>query len=133
MTGCAWYASKSTCYSDGSDAKDFSGNSAVVYGDAQWWITDALVAPTELGSYVLQWRWDNEQTPQAVASPSGTVTATAAAAGDTTDATMLPTFDSGALAHTTAGPWNDASATTDAVCQSNFQLLYPLQHAWLVP
>ena len=21
-------------------------------------------APTELGSYVLQWRWDNEQTPQ---------------------------------------------------------------------
>jgi hypothetical protein len=64
VTGCAWYASKSTCYSDGSDAKDFSGNSAVVYGDAQWWITDALVAPTELGSYVLQWRWDNEQTPQ---------------------------------------------------------------------
>jgi hypothetical protein len=64
VTGCAWYASKSTCYSDGSDAKDFSGNSAVAYGDSQWWISDALVAPTELGSYVLQWRWDNEQTPQ---------------------------------------------------------------------
>ena len=64
VDGCAWYASKNVCYSDGADAKDFSGNEAVVYGDAKWWITDSLVAPTEIGSYVLQWRWDNEQTPQ---------------------------------------------------------------------
>jgi hypothetical protein len=64
VVGCAWYASKNLCYSDGADATDFSGKGAVVYGTAQWWISDALVAPTELGSYVLQWRWDNEQTPQ---------------------------------------------------------------------
>ena len=64
MKGCSWHPPKKECYSDGADAKDFSGNDAVAYGDSQWWITDTLVAPTELGSYVLQWRWDNEQTPQ---------------------------------------------------------------------
>ena len=64
--GCTWYGPKNLCYSNsGADATDFSGQDAVVVdGEAQWWISDNLVAPTELGSYVLQWRWDNEQTPQ---------------------------------------------------------------------
>lgn len=64
--GCKWYGPKNLCYStNGADATDFSGQDAVVVdGEAQWWISDTLVAPTELGSYVLQWRWDNEQTPQ---------------------------------------------------------------------
>ena len=64
VKGCAWHSPKEVCYSDGSDAKDFSGKDAVVYGDSQWWISDTLVAPSEPGTYVLQWRWDNEQTPQ---------------------------------------------------------------------
>ena len=29
-----------------------------------WVIVDRLIAPTTPGRYVLQWRWDNDQTPQ---------------------------------------------------------------------
>ena len=36
-----------------SDSKDYA-----------WVIVDELVAPSKVGDYILQWRWDNEQTPQ---------------------------------------------------------------------
>eukprot|EP00729_Bicosta_minor_P017764 gene17764-14543_t len=50
--GCKWYGPKNLCYStNGADATDFSGQDAVVVdGEAQWWISDTLVAPTEHGS-----------------------------------------------------------------------------------
>ena len=28
-----------------------------------WVVVDKLIAPADLGDYILQWRWDNEQTP----------------------------------------------------------------------
>jgi hypothetical protein len=31
---------------------------------SQWWVVDQLVSPAVYGDYILQWRWDNEQTPQ---------------------------------------------------------------------
>jgi len=73
---------KKVCYSpksneDSTAAKDTSKDTskAAVSGgfggagtkDAsihQWWIADDLVAPSKIGDYILQWRWDNEQTPQ---------------------------------------------------------------------
>jgi hypothetical protein len=29
-----------------------------------WEIMDKVIAPSVAGDYILQWRWDNEQTPQ---------------------------------------------------------------------
>jgi len=41
-----------------------SNTKTVARSDGEWHITDRVYAPTEPGEYVLQWRWDNEQTPQ---------------------------------------------------------------------
>ena len=45
---------------------DFSGAGAKVINgkDPEWVIVDEVIAPRRPGKYVLQWRWDNEQTPQ---------------------------------------------------------------------
>merc|ERR1712187_187815 len=43
------------------DGYDEEGNNK---NDGEWHITDRVYAPTEPGEYILQWRWDNEQTPQ---------------------------------------------------------------------
>jgi len=72
---CTWYdsPSKTVCYHAGSvgkNAKEDGGgdekknSSSGDRGDGEWHITDRVYAPTEPGGYVLQWRWDNEQTPQ---------------------------------------------------------------------
>ena len=61
---CTWYdvGGKTVCYDDG----DFSGTGATdaTKGAYQWVIVDKVTAPAKEGNYVLQWRWDNEQTPQ---------------------------------------------------------------------
>ncbi|XRB05342.1 chitin-binding type-4 domain-containing protein [Pycnococcus provasolii] len=82
QNGCAWAANKKVCYSSGSMGKetgsmgketgktaptDFSGTKGAADSEGEsfdWWIVDKLKAPTEPGEYILQWRWDNEQTPQ---------------------------------------------------------------------
>lgn len=83
---CTWYSAKgkTTCYKKAaeSDTKadtDKSKSETVDKGKSagfdgsgttdtakvrQWVIVDELVAPSEKGEYILQWRWDNEQTPQ---------------------------------------------------------------------
>jgi len=40
------------------------GNKYTAGDDYNWYITDKLRAPSVPGEYMLQWRWDNEQTPQ---------------------------------------------------------------------
>merc|ERR1712207_140806 len=40
------------------------GNNPSDRTDGEWHITDRVYAPTDPGEYILQWRWDNEQTPQ---------------------------------------------------------------------
>jgi len=69
-SACKWHAPKKVCYAE----KDTMANTTKVTGfsgtgttDAavyQWWVEDELKAPSKLGDYILQWRWDNEQTPQ---------------------------------------------------------------------
>jgi len=69
---CLWYASpeKTVCYYSGTkstnnNSKDnTSKTSSSSKGDGLWYISDKLYAPSEEGDYILQWRWDNEQTPQ---------------------------------------------------------------------
>lgn len=85
---CAWASSpKNVCYmptskdetsasgdkayskekTAGTAPMDFSGMQAAADADGKtfdWWIVDKLRAPKEPGEYILQWRWDNEQTPQ---------------------------------------------------------------------
>jgi len=79
-TGCTWYAPKKVCYSPAAKgtstatkdtSKDeaeaslgFGGTGTKDASIHQWWITDDLVAPSKIGEYIMQWRWDNEQTPQ---------------------------------------------------------------------
>jgi len=72
-SGCQWYQSKG-CYAGGSktsEGKKDSGKGGDTYAldtkdvkTPQWQIVDKLIAPKEAGDYILQWRWDNEQTPQ---------------------------------------------------------------------
>jgi len=59
---CTWYESdaKKVCY----EAKTRRRSLQKQEEKTSWHITDRLVAPSEPGDYVLQWRWDNEQTPQ---------------------------------------------------------------------
>ena len=63
---CLWYASKSQCYKpNAASSKDgFGGNKAKDNELQNWNIADEVFAPAEDGEYILQWRWDNEQTPQ---------------------------------------------------------------------
>mmetsp|Transcript_793 Transcript_793/g.931 ORF Transcript_793/g.931 Transcript_793/m.931 type:complete len:497 (-) Transcript_793:165-1655(-) len=73
---CEWADTKSLCYSKTQDTKDantkakpegFDGGGTIVDHEANqydWIIVDKLIAPSEVGRYILQWRWDNEQTPQ---------------------------------------------------------------------
>jgi len=76
-SNCAWHSSKSICWaSEGSKDTTANGKAdtskTTGFGGAgtkdgmvhQWWVTDELTAPSKLGDYILQWRWDNEQTPQ---------------------------------------------------------------------
>lgn len=72
---CKWHASaaKTVCYyadpnsggSKGRRLQDFSGATGT-YTEMppNWVLVDRLVAPVVEGRYVLQWRWDNDQTPQ---------------------------------------------------------------------
>ena len=83
---CLWYESpsKTVCYNptatataknsnaDGTSTKEDADdhqyeNKNKNKNDGQvsdWYITDRVYAPSETGAYILQWRWDNEQTPQ---------------------------------------------------------------------
>ncbi len=63
---CLWYESKSECYAGNApkEGDGFGGNKAKKGIDANWNIVDEVIAPSENGEYILQWRWDNEQTPQ---------------------------------------------------------------------
>jgi hypothetical protein len=69
VVGCQWYGSgKNVCYASKSkrnlavpgDSYGI-GTTAVAH---TWEIVDNLIAPMAKGDYILQWRWDNEQTPQ---------------------------------------------------------------------
>ena len=71
QSGCAWYTPKSTCYTPQAVDKDAGFGGSKGSEDQQksgytrnWEIVDKVVAPSTPGDYVLQWRWDNEQTPQ---------------------------------------------------------------------
>jgi len=91
---CTWYegSGKAVCYDDadqtkkqsssvdcsnpldlcydankkGESKKSSSSSKETEYGDESynWMIVDKLIAPKKEGTYILQWRWDNEQTPQ---------------------------------------------------------------------
>ena len=70
--GCTWYeqGTKKVCYKAGKK-RSLDGLTGDTYGVgsqdvkvANWEIVDLLIAPEVVGNYVLQWRWDNEQTPQ---------------------------------------------------------------------
>jgi len=71
-SSCKWYGNgKNVCYEQGVDDKadttkvvGFSGAGTQDASVYQWWVQDELVAPSKAGHYILQWRWDNEQTPQ---------------------------------------------------------------------
>lgn len=73
-SGCEWFDGKGgVCWNPSAQSKskndkgaskaDFSGAGTEDYA-AAWVVVDKLVAPAEPGNYLLQWRWDNEQTPQ---------------------------------------------------------------------
>ena len=70
--GCTWYeqGTKKVCYKAGKK-RSLDGLTGDTYGVGSqdvkvpnWEIVDLLIAPEVVGNYVLQWRWDNEQTPQ---------------------------------------------------------------------
>ena len=63
--GCAWAGSKgkNVCYASGGKKRNLYVAPTVDVAHT-WEIVDKLIAPTEKGDYILQWRWDNEQTPQ---------------------------------------------------------------------
>lgn len=66
---CSWYEDKvkKVCYNAETYKRDrqrhLKESNDNDY-DMNWSITDKLLAPSEPGDYMLQWRWDNEQTPQ---------------------------------------------------------------------
>eukprot|EP00521_Asterionellopsis_glacialis_P012969 CAMPEP_0195293008 /NCGR_PEP_ID=MMETSP0707-20130614/11408_1 /TAXON_ID=33640 /ORGANISM="Asterionellopsis glacialis, Strain CCMP134" /LENGTH=477 /DNA_ID=CAMNT_0040353615 /DNA_START=69 /DNA_END=1502 /DNA_ORIENTATION=+ len=66
--GCLYYGNgKNVCYSETSNNRrrtkeTYSTNTK--NERQEWHIVDQLIAPSTPGTYVLQWRWDNEQTPQ---------------------------------------------------------------------
>ena len=71
--GCLWHSSaaKTVCYDKGvakrrrlQQTGDFSGAGAQDEEAPRWKIVDRLIAPPIPGQYLLQWRWDNDQTPQ---------------------------------------------------------------------
>lgn len=77
VDSCTWYGPKSKCYKAGDKGGEkgkkrlLDGLAGDTYGigtqdviQPNWEIIDHLIAPSEVGKYVLQWRWDNEQTPQ---------------------------------------------------------------------
>jgi len=69
---CTWYesATKFVCYdklatkSKGTRSLGFVEMPKEDGKTGKWHITDQLYAPATPGDYILQWRWDNEQTPQ---------------------------------------------------------------------
>jgi len=67
---CKWYSQKQVCYPEQDEEADtsrvtgFSGTGTKDAGVYQWWVEDELKAPSKPGDYIMQWRWDNEQTPQ---------------------------------------------------------------------
>lgn len=73
-SGCAWHSSASkpnVCYNKGATKRrrlqqtgEFSGVGAQDKETPRWKIVDRLIAPPVPGQYLLQWRWDNDQTPQ---------------------------------------------------------------------
>lgn len=72
-SGCVWYEAKKVCYKPGAKTDGaqkgasqggFAGTGTKDASVHQWWVTDELKAPSKPGDYILQWRWDNEQTPQ---------------------------------------------------------------------
>lgn len=69
-SNCKWYTSKSLCQTDSATkgtevtSVGFGGQRVKSEASHQWWVTDELVAPEKPGDYIMQWRWDNEQTPQ---------------------------------------------------------------------
>jgi len=69
-SGCKWHSQKQVCYpeqdekADTSKVTGFAGTGTKDAELHQWWVEDELRAPSKLGDYILQWRWDNEQTPQ---------------------------------------------------------------------
>jgi len=66
--GCAWWAPKAACYKPAAvDPKAGFDGSKVAKPSTEapsWAIVDTVFAPNKTGDYILQWRWDNEQTPQ---------------------------------------------------------------------
>ena len=70
--GCLWYsnAGKSVCYAKAGKGggkrrrMGFDGSGTEDQETFQYWFVDELIAPSTKGDYILQWRWDNEQTPQ---------------------------------------------------------------------
>jgi hypothetical protein len=65
---CLWYSSggKKVCYEkDGGKKRRLALETSKEDDDLpEWRIVDRVIAPKDYGEYVLQWRWDNEQTPQ---------------------------------------------------------------------
>lgn len=68
---CTWFDNdvKKVCYDAEKykarrQLKEQTSNMKNNNYDMNWSITDKLRAPSVPGDYVLQWRWDNEQTPQ---------------------------------------------------------------------
>ena len=59
--GCAWYNSKSQCYKPETSGGKNTPKGKKVHS---WELVDEVIAPVKDGAYILQWRWDNEQTPQ---------------------------------------------------------------------
>ena len=59
--GCAWYTSKSQCYKPETSGGKNTPKGKKVHS---WELVDEVIAPVKDGAYILQWRWDNEQTPQ---------------------------------------------------------------------
>uniref|UniRef100_A0A7S4JER8 Chitin-binding type-4 domain-containing protein n=1 Tax=Odontella aurita TaxID=265563 RepID=A0A7S4JER8_9STRA len=65
VDGCSWYGNgKNVCYNT-IDTKDNQGSKeSDSPHKGEWHIVDKLLAPSDPGNYIFQWRWDNEQTPQ---------------------------------------------------------------------
>jgi hypothetical protein len=73
VQSCTWYEPKSTCYKAGDKEaagkkRSLDGILGDTYGvgtqdvaQPNWEIVDNLIAPSEVGKYILQWRWGKSQ------------------------------------------------------------------------
>jgi len=97
--GCQWF-DKGICWQmkgeqdygkkGTSKGADFSG-AGTEDSAANWVIVDKLIAPSQPGDYILQWRWDNEQTPQIWTTCADITVLPAESVSDTSKArTFLP-------------------------------------------